>query len=66
MPAPILSLAAAIALMLPASAAAMDERDYWAFADRMQQRVDELRVVTIPDAGHFVPWERPEPVASAR
>src|SRR5829696_9581822 len=42
MPASILSLAAAIALLLPASAAAMDERDYWAFADRLQPRMDRL------------------------
>jgi pimeloyl-ACP methyl ester carboxylesterase len=27
--------------------------------------VDDLRVVTVPDAGHFVPWERPEPVIAA-
>lgn len=27
--------------------------------------VDDLMVVRIPDAGHFVPWERPEPVAEA-
>jgi pimeloyl-ACP methyl ester carboxylesterase len=27
--------------------------------------VEDLRIVTIPDAGHFVPWERPEPVIAA-
>ncbi|MDQ4088207.1 MAG: alpha/beta hydrolase [Pseudomonadota bacterium] len=27
--------------------------------------VDDLRIVTVPDAGHFVPWERPEPVIAA-
>ena len=27
--------------------------------------VDDLTVVRIPDAGHFVPWERPEVVAAA-
>lgn len=27
--------------------------------------IDDLRLVTIPDAGHFVPWEQPETVASA-
>jgi len=27
--------------------------------------IDNLRVVTVPDAGHFVPWERPETVNSA-
>ena len=27
--------------------------------------VDDLRVVEVADAGHFVPWERPEPVIAA-
>jgi pimeloyl-ACP methyl ester carboxylesterase len=27
--------------------------------------VDDLRLVTIPEAGHFVPWEQPETIASA-
>ena len=27
--------------------------------------VDDLRIVTVADAGHFVPWERPEPVIAA-
>jgi len=27
--------------------------------------VDDLRIVTVPDAGHFIPWEQPEPVISA-
>jgi pimeloyl-ACP methyl ester carboxylesterase len=27
--------------------------------------VDDLRIVRVPDAGHFVPWERPEPVVAA-
>ena len=27
--------------------------------------VDDLRIVRIPDAGHFVPWEKPEAVAAA-
>jgi pimeloyl-ACP methyl ester carboxylesterase len=27
--------------------------------------VDDLRIVTVPDAGHFVPWEKPEPVIAA-
>ena len=27
--------------------------------------VDDLRMVTVPDAGHFVTWERPEAVTSA-
>jgi pimeloyl-ACP methyl ester carboxylesterase len=27
--------------------------------------VDDLRIVTVPDAGHFVPWEQPATVAAA-
>ena len=27
--------------------------------------VDDLRIVTVTDAGHFVPWEKPEPVIAA-
>jgi pimeloyl-ACP methyl ester carboxylesterase len=27
--------------------------------------VEDLRIVRIPDAGHFAPWERPDPVAEA-
>jgi pimeloyl-ACP methyl ester carboxylesterase len=27
--------------------------------------VDDLRIVTVPEAGHFVPWEEPEPVIAA-
>jgi pimeloyl-ACP methyl ester carboxylesterase len=27
--------------------------------------VEDLRLVTIPDAGHFVPWEQPQTVATA-
>ena len=27
--------------------------------------IDDLRLVTIPDAGHFVPWEQPETVIAA-
>jgi pimeloyl-ACP methyl ester carboxylesterase len=27
--------------------------------------VEDLRIVTVPEAGHFVPWERPEPVIAA-
>ena len=27
--------------------------------------VDDLRIVTVADAGHFVPWEQPEPVIAA-
>ena len=27
--------------------------------------VEDLRIVRVPDAGHFVPWEKPEPVVEA-
>jgi len=27
--------------------------------------IDDLRIVTVEDAGHFVPWEKPEPVLAA-
>jgi pimeloyl-ACP methyl ester carboxylesterase len=27
--------------------------------------VDDLRIVTVPEAGHFVPWEAPEPIIAA-
>ena len=27
--------------------------------------VDDLSIVRLPDAGHFAPWEAPEPVARA-
>ena len=27
--------------------------------------VEDLRIVAVPDAGHFVPWEQPEPVIAA-
>ncbi|MBV9883014.1 MAG: alpha/beta hydrolase [Sphingomonadaceae bacterium] len=27
--------------------------------------VDDLRLVTIPEAGHFVPWEQPQTIAAA-
>jgi pimeloyl-ACP methyl ester carboxylesterase len=33
--------------------------------DGLDDLVDDLTVVRIEDAGHFVPWERPEPVAAA-
>ncbi len=33
--------------------------------DRLHDLVDNLRLVTIEDAGHFVPWERPETVNAA-
>jgi pimeloyl-ACP methyl ester carboxylesterase len=31
----------------------------------LDELVEDLRVVTIPDAGHFVPWEQPQTVARA-
>jgi pimeloyl-ACP methyl ester carboxylesterase len=31
----------------------------------LHELVDDLRIVTVADAGHFVPWERPEPVVAA-
>ncbi|HET7709948.1 MAG TPA: alpha/beta hydrolase [Sphingomicrobium sp.] len=33
--------------------------------DGLDRLVDDLRIVRIADAGHFVPWEKPEPVADA-
>ena len=46
----------------------------WAMKDRallpvqldgLHELVDDLRIVTVTDAGHFVPWEMPEPVVEA-
>ena len=44
----------------------------WALGDKARPHparglhvIDDLRIVTVPDAGHFVPWEQPETVASA-
>ena len=46
----------------------------WALGDKallpvqlegLHDVIDDLRLVTIPDAGHFVPWEQPETVVSA-
>jgi pimeloyl-ACP methyl ester carboxylesterase len=31
----------------------------------LQDLVDDLRIVTVADAGHFVPWEEPEAVTGA-
>jgi len=31
----------------------------------LDRLVDDLQIVRIPDAGHFVPWEKPEAVAAA-
>jgi pimeloyl-ACP methyl ester carboxylesterase len=33
--------------------------------DGLQSLVEDIRIVTVPDAGHFVPWEEPEPVIAA-
>ena len=33
--------------------------------DGLLDLIGDLRIVTVADAGHFVPWERPEPVISA-
>ncbi|HYI64463.1 MAG TPA: alpha/beta hydrolase [Allosphingosinicella sp.] len=33
--------------------------------DGLYSLIDDLRIVTVADAGHFVPWERPEPVIAA-
>ena len=33
--------------------------------DGLHSLIDDLRIVTVADAGHFVPWERPEPVIAA-
>ncbi len=33
--------------------------------DGLEALVEDLRIVTEPDAGHFIPWEKPEVVTSA-
>jgi pimeloyl-ACP methyl ester carboxylesterase len=33
--------------------------------DGLDQYVDDLRIVRLPDVGHFAPWEAPEAVAGA-
>ena len=33
--------------------------------DGLDELVDELRIVRLPDAGHFAPWEAPDAVADA-
>ena len=33
--------------------------------DGLEKLVDDLTIVRVPDAGHFVPWEKPEAVAAA-
>lgn len=46
----------------------------WALRDKallpiqlegLNDLVTDLRIVTVPDAGHFIPWEKPEPVIAA-
>jgi len=46
----------------------------WALGDKallpiqlegLHDLIEDLRIVTVPDAGHFVPWEQPETVAAA-
>jgi pimeloyl-ACP methyl ester carboxylesterase len=33
--------------------------------DGLDAHIDDLEIVRIPDAGHFVPWERPDAVTNA-
>ena len=33
--------------------------------DGLDRLVEDLTIVRVPDAGHFVPWEAPEQVAEA-
>jgi len=33
--------------------------------DGLETLVDDLTVVRVADAGHFVPWEQPQTVANA-
>jgi pimeloyl-ACP methyl ester carboxylesterase len=33
--------------------------------DGLDQLVEDLRVVRLPDAGHFAPWEAPDAVLAA-
>jgi len=33
--------------------------------DGLHALIDDLRLVTVADAGHFVPWQQPEPVIAA-
>ena len=32
--------------------------------DGLDDLIDDLRIVTVPDAGHFIPWEKPAPVVA--
>ncbi len=33
--------------------------------DGLDELIEDVRIVQVPDAGHFIPWERPEPVLRA-
>jgi pimeloyl-ACP methyl ester carboxylesterase len=33
--------------------------------ENLHPLIDDLRIVTVPNAGHFVPWEKSEPVIAA-
>ena len=33
--------------------------------DGLHDLIDDLRLVTVPEAGHFLPWEKPETVTAA-
>jgi pimeloyl-ACP methyl ester carboxylesterase len=33
--------------------------------DGLEDLVEDLRIVRVPDAGHFIPWEKPAPVIDA-
>jgi pimeloyl-ACP methyl ester carboxylesterase len=33
--------------------------------DGLEELVTDLKIVRLPDAGHFAPWEAPEEVAGA-
>jgi pimeloyl-ACP methyl ester carboxylesterase len=59
---------------LPFPHIAMPTLVIWALRDKallpvqlegLHELIDDLRLVTVPDAGHFVPWEQPETLVSA-
>jgi pimeloyl-ACP methyl ester carboxylesterase len=33
--------------------------------DGLHDLIEDLRLITVPEAGHFIPWEKPEPVIAA-
>jgi pimeloyl-ACP methyl ester carboxylesterase len=33
--------------------------------DNLDELIDDVTIVRLPDAGHFAPWEAPDDVASA-